>query len=96
METPETPDVVHFTVDGVGVEVPDDGGTLLDVLRDRIGIRSVKDGCSPQGQCGCCTVLVDGQARVSCVTPARRANGRTVTTLDGLDPEVRTAWAEAF
>jgi len=96
METPETPDVVHFTVDGVGVEVPDDGGTLLDVLRDRIGIRSVKDGCSPQGQCGCCTVLVDGQARVSCVTPARRVKGRTVTTLDGRDPEVRTAWAEAF
>ena len=86
METPGPTDVLHLTVDGVGVEVPDDGGMLLDVLRDRIGIRSVKDGCSPQGQCGCCTVLVDGQARVSCVTPARRVSGRTVTTLDGLDP----------
>ena len=48
------------------------GSSLLDVLREQLGLRSVKDGCSPQGQCGCCTVLVDGQARVACVTPARR------------------------
>ena len=40
------------------------------MLREQVGIRSVKDGCSPQGQCGCCTVLVDGAPRVSCVTPA--------------------------
>ena len=44
------------------VEVPDDGSSLLDVLRDHLGVRSAKDGCSPQGQCGCCTVLVDGAA----------------------------------
>ena len=47
------------------------GGTLLDALREQLGVRSVKDGCSPQGQCGCCTVWVDGQPRVSCVTPVR-------------------------
>jgi len=35
-----------------------DGETLLSVLRERLGIVSVKDGCAPQGQCGCCTVLV--------------------------------------
>src|SRR5690606_13813036 len=56
----------------------------------------VKDGCSPQGQCGCCTVLVDGAPRVACVTPARRARGRAVTTLEGLPSEVSSAWAEAF
>ena len=71
-------------------------GTLLDALRDELGIRSVKDGCSPQGQCGCCTVWVDGAPRVACVTPARRVAGRRVTTLDGLDPAVRALWAEAF
>ena len=70
--------------------------TLLDVLREQLGVRSVKDGCSPQGQCGCCTVLVDGRPRVACVTPARRVAGRTVTTLDGLDAETRHGWARAF
>jgi xanthine dehydrogenase small subunit len=85
-----------LTVDGREVEVPDDGATLLEVLRERLGLRSAKDGCSPQGQCGCCTVLVDGQPRVACVTPARRVRGRAVTTLDGLDPAERDAWGAAF
>ena len=83
-------------VDGRDIEVPDDASSLLDVLRDRLGIVSVKDGCSPQGQCGCCTVLVDGAPRVACVTPARRVAGRTITTLDGLDPATRDRWADAF
>jgi xanthine dehydrogenase small subunit len=83
-----------FVVDGRPVEVPDDGCSLLEALRDRLGIRSPKDGCSPQGQCGCCTVLVDGQPRVGCVTPARRVAGRQVTTVDGLDDGRQ--WAEAF
>jgi len=56
----------------------------------------VKDGCSPQGQCGCCTVLVDGAPRVSCVTPVRRVAGREVTTIDGLDEAVRATWSAAF
>jgi xanthine dehydrogenase small subunit len=88
---------LHFSLDGRDVDVPATGDeSLLDVLRGRLGVRSVKDGCSPQGQCGCCTVLVDGQPRVSCVTPARRVAGRAVTTVDGLDAAVRDAWADAF
>ncbi len=86
---------LELTVDGRPLRVPDDGSTLLEVLRTYAGVRAAKDGCAPQGQCGCCTVLVDGQARVSCVTPVRRVAGRTVTTLDGLDPEVRHRWAAA-
>jgi xanthine dehydrogenase small subunit len=86
---------VALTVDGTPVEVPA-GLTLLDALRDHLGAVSPKDGCSPQGQCGCCTVLVDGQPRVACVTPVRRVAGRAVTTVDGLDAGDRTAWAEAF
>jgi len=89
-----TPDL-ELTVDGRSLRVPDDGSTLLEVLRTYAGVQSAKDGCAPQGQCGCCTVLVDGQARVSCVTPARRVAGRDVTTLDGLDAEVRDRWAAA-
>ncbi|NNE72868.1 MAG: 2Fe-2S iron-sulfur cluster binding domain-containing protein [Acidimicrobiales bacterium] len=87
---------LSFEVNGQPVEVPDDGASLLEVLRDRLGLRSAKDGCSPQGQCGCCTVLVDGQARVSCVTPARRVRDRGVTTLEGLDPDRQDAWGAAF
>jgi aerobic-type carbon monoxide dehydrogenase small subunit (CoxS/CutS family) len=87
---------LQLTVDGRQVEVPADGSSLLDVLRDRLGLHSPKDGCSPQGQCGCCTVLVDGAPRVACVTPARRVAGRSITTLDGFDPAERQAWADAF
>jgi xanthine dehydrogenase small subunit len=85
-----------LVVDGRDVELPDDGGSLLDVLRERLGVRTLKDGCSPQGQCGCCTVLIDGQPRVACVTPARRVRGRSITTVDGLDSTERAAWGQAF
>jgi len=83
---------IAFELDGRAVEVPDDGASLLEALRDRLGERSPKDGCSPQGQCGCCTVWVDGQPRVACVTPVRRVAGRAVTTLSGLP--TRDEWAE--
>lgn len=83
---------VSLRVDDRDVTV-DATGSLLDVLRG-LGVRSAKDGCSPQGQCGCCTVWVDGQPRVSCVTPVSRVAGRTVTTLDTL-PE-REEWAAAL
>ena len=83
-------------MDGIAVEVLDDGATLLEALRDRLGRHGPKDGCSPQGQCGCCTVLIDGAPRVACVTPVRRVAGRSVTTVDGLAPEVASAWGEAL
>lgn len=81
---------VEFTLDGVEVR-GDADASLLHALR-AAGATSVKDGCSPQGQCGCCTVWVDGQPRVSCVTPASRVAGRSVTTLAGL-PEA-DEWAQ--
>jgi len=88
--------VIEFEVDGQQVRVPDDGSTLLGTLRDHLDKRSAKDGCSPQGQCGCCTVLVDGQPRVACVTPTRRVKGRSITTLEGFTDEQRTRWGSAF
>jgi xanthine dehydrogenase small subunit len=87
---------LQLEVDGQQVEVADRGGSLLEVLRESLGLRSPKDGCSPQGQCGCCTVLVDGLPRVACVTPARRVAGRTITTAEGLAPDVRARWSSAF
>jgi xanthine dehydrogenase small subunit len=87
---------VTFALNGATVTVGDDGASLLDALREDLGCRSVKDGCSPQGQCGCCTVWVDGAARVACVTPLRRVAGRAVTTVDGLVPDLRDRWVDAF
>ncbi len=84
---------VEFTLNGSAVSVAADG-TLLDALREQLGIHSVKDGCSPQGQCGCCTVWVDGQPRVACVTPVARIGGRAVTTIEGLADA--DAWAATF
>jgi len=89
------PEDVGFVLNGDEVWVSD-GITLLDALREELGCRSVKDGCSPQGQCGCCTVWVDGAPRVSCVTPVRRVAGRSVTTLEGLAVERRDRWTAAF
>ena len=83
-------------MNGEKIFVSDDRSSLLEVLREQLGYRSVKDGCSPQGQCGCCTVWVDGAPRVACVTSARRVAGREVTTLEGLTPAVRDAWAQAL
>lgn len=87
-----------FELNGEELEVPGElaRATLLEVLRTVGGITSAKDGCAPQGQCGCCTVLVDGRARVSCVTPARRVAGRSVTTLEGLPDDLAAGWAGAF
>jgi aerobic-type carbon monoxide dehydrogenase small subunit (CoxS/CutS family) len=91
----DVPARVSFVLNGEEVSVPD-GISLLDALRDELGCRSVKDGCSPQGQCGCCTIWVDGAPRVACVTPIRRVNGREVTTLEGVSVDQRDRWADAF
>jgi aerobic-type carbon monoxide dehydrogenase small subunit (CoxS/CutS family) len=81
------PDVlVEMTVNGrlrrVDVQ-PDE--TLLSVLRDRLQLRGSKDGCS-EGECGACTVLLDGQPIDSCIYPAAAAAGREVRTVEGLAP----------
>jgi len=92
-----TGDRVQFACNGHQVEVDvAPGESLLSVLREQLGIVSPKDGCAPQGQCGCCTVLVDGQPRVACVTPATRVADRSVTTIEGLEPELRDTLADAF
>ncbi len=73
-----------------------EGATLLDVLRDRLGVTSPKNGCSPQGQCGCCTVMVDGKATISCVVPPAKAAQKQVLTLEGLPPEEKQVYKDAF
>ncbi|MCL4846030.1 MAG: selenium-dependent xanthine dehydrogenase [Acidobacteria bacterium] len=73
-----------------------DDATLLEVLREQCGITSVKDGCAPQGQCGCCLALIDGQPKVSCAVPATRAQGAEILTLEGVSEAERDLTARAF
>ena len=91
------PDRLTFVCNGRNVEVEVEAGeSLLSVLRERLGLVSVKDGCAPQGQCGCCTVLVDGDARVACVTAAARVGAAVVTTSTGSTRGARSASRPAF
>ena len=78
------------------VEISDPSMTLLDVLRDQLNITSPKNGCQPQAQCGCCTVLMDGKAVLSCALKPTRAEGRSITTLEGLAEEHRQVIASSF
>jgi xanthine dehydrogenase molybdenum-binding subunit len=88
---------VEFRLNGQTVVAePREGQSLLELLRDDLGVRSVKDGCAPEGSCGACTVLLDGRACVSCAQPASRAAGKEVTTQEGLSADRRREWAEAF
>jgi selenium-dependent xanthine dehydrogenase len=88
---------MRFTLNGAPVELePEPGETLLSLLRERLGLRSMKEGCAPEGSCGACTVLIDGHAVVSCTHAADRLAGHEVVTLEGLPSSVREAWADAF
>ncbi|MEK6407703.1 MAG: selenium-dependent xanthine dehydrogenase [Acidobacteriota bacterium] len=88
---------IEFTLNASAraVEV-EDGTSLLEVLRERCGVISPKDGCSPQGQCGCCTVIVDGKALVACAVPAKSVAGKTVLTLEGFSELERDTFADSF
>jgi isoquinoline 1-oxidoreductase subunit alpha len=89
---------MKFSVNGQEREVaaPDDM-PLLWVLRDLLGLTGTKFGCGIS-RCGACLVLVDGRPRKSCVTAARVAEGKSVTTIEGLSKDgshpVQRAWAE--
>jgi len=72
------------------------GESLLEVLRDRCGVVSLKDGCRPQGQCGCCVAIVDGLPKTTCAIAAERADGRAVVTLEGIPAREREVIAASF
>jgi carbon-monoxide dehydrogenase small subunit len=71
---------INNEVHEVAVEKSD---TLIRVLRERLGLLATKRGCD-SGGCGCCTVLVDGQAVYSCMTFALSLEGKKITTVEGL------------
>src|SRR3954451_2154450 len=85
-----------FRLNGVPVSVDDGHPHLLAALREELDVLSPKDGCSPSGQCGCCTVLVDGKAVVSCNLSLAKVEGSAITTLEGLGNDERERLAGAF
>ena len=87
---------VDLVVNGTPVTVSGSHPHLLSALRDELDVTSPKDGCSPSGQCGCCTVMIDGKAQVSCQYPIEKARGKNITTLEGLSDDERTTYANAF
>ena len=85
-----------FELNGSPIEAWAGHPHLLAALRDELGVTSPKDGCSPSGQCGSCTVLLDGKARVACQISMEKAEGSLVTTMEGLPGDERIRYAEAF
>ncbi len=78
---------ISFMLNGKDIEVEaPDNRALLDLLRDDLGVKSVKKGCE-NGECGACTVLLDGAPVTSCLVLAPQVEGRTVTTIDGLEDD---------
>ena len=90
---------ISFELNGKDVTVETrPNQTLVDLLRDELGVTSVKKGCE-QGECGACTLMVDGVAVTSCIVLAPQVEGRKVTTLDGLEDDplmekLRAAYVE--
>ncbi len=77
-------EILRFTVNGEAVSVRAGAGwNLLRVLREGLGLTGAKEGCGA-GECGACTVLVDGAAVNACLFPAPEAEGRSVVTIEGL------------
>ncbi|MTJ82576.1 MAG: selenium-dependent xanthine dehydrogenase, partial [Telmatospirillum sp.] len=89
--------IVHFLLNGESreVEAPP-GQSLLEVLRERFHLKSLKDGCAPQKECGCCLALIDGSPRVTCSIRIEQVEGRDITTLEGVAEEERQLYADAF
>jgi len=88
---------VQFTLNGAEkAEFVDSGATLLTLLRTKAADMSVKGGCH-QGACGACSVLIDGELRLSCLTLAEACDGARIETLAGLaERGVLTALQTAF
>ena len=76
--------VIRTTINGQEYLIPDySDATLMSLIRDRVGLTGTKTGCE-EGECGACTVHLDGKAVVSCLIPAGRAHNAVITTIEGI------------
>lgn len=90
-------ETICFNLNGEEIEVyTDPAGSLLSLLRDQLGLTGTKLGCG-QGECGACTVLMDGQAVNSCLIPAGKVAGSEVVTIEALSADGKPDFVqEAF
>ena len=86
IRNPQSAIRVSFTLNGAPATVEiDSADRLLDVLRERLGLTGTKEGCG-EGECGACTVWLDGLPVNSCLVPAYQVRGARVHTVESLDP----------
>ncbi len=88
---------INFTLNGQPTTASyEPGMQFLDILREECGIVSAKNGCAPEGTCGCCAVLVDGRPGLACLRKPETMEGRDVITLEGVPEDMRKVLGEAF
>ena len=88
---------ISFTLNGKPTEATYESGMhLLEVLRESCGVVSAKNGCAPEGACGCCLVMIDGRPALSCLRKPEQMDGHEIVTLEGLPEETRRIIGEAF
>ena len=89
--------MINFLLNGKPVQWSgDENLSLLNYLRNIEGLTAAKDGCSAQSACGACMVEINGQAKLSCVTPLHKLEGAEVLTMEGLPEPVKRALGKAF
>ena len=80
---------IAFTLNGTAREMEVDGTErVLDLIRDDMGLTGTREGCG-SGECGACTILVDGESRLACLMKAAQLEGRSVVTIEGLRDDAR-------
>jgi CO/xanthine dehydrogenase Mo-binding subunit/aerobic-type carbon monoxide dehydrogenase small subunit (CoxS/CutS family) len=88
---------IQFTLNGLPTEAAYEPGMhFLEVLREGCGMLSAKNGCAPEGTCGCCLVTIDGTPALSCLRKPEQMAGKDVVTLEGVPDYMRRVLAEAF
>jgi isoquinoline 1-oxidoreductase alpha subunit len=88
--------IINITVNGTPHRVTMNADTpLLWVLRDTLGLTGTKFGCG-KALCGACTVHIDGEATRSCVTSIESVNGKSITTIEGLSPDLSHPLQQAW
>lgn len=87
---------INFLINNKEVEVEIAPNSLLvDILREKLDFTSVKKGCE-EGECGACTVLIDGENFASCIYPAMKVEGKNITTVEGIPEDEFKLFEEEF
>ena len=88
---------INLVLNGKAVEAAYEPGMhLLDVLREECGITSAKNGCAPEGACGCCVVLDNGRPVLSCLRKPETMEGHEITSMEGLEEDLKRVLGDAF